>query len=140
MVGTIDILASASAYDYDSDVKGLASYAYPGDTLDRRIIIVAQWILQNDNMWFEVHNADTFHQSATFRGRRPLYLNDNHTKRNPHLTASDYLFVFKEYMRLWAARKHEGSPEADWEAMLEELSNVIYNEQFLKENYSKGSH
>lgn len=41
--------------------------------------------------------------------------------------SSDYLRVFKQYERLWASRKHEGTAEKNWHKMQDELANYINN-------------
>ncbi|MFH1310854.1 MAG: hypothetical protein ABIH65_00420 [Nanoarchaeota archaeon] len=39
----------------------------------------------------------------------------------------DYIISFKEYERLWASRKKEGTPEKDWYKMQIELAEYISN-------------
>ena len=49
--------------------------------------------------------------------RLELYSTSAHIK--------DYLISFKEYERLWASRKKEGTPEKDWYKMQNELAEYI---------------
>ena len=87
--------------------------------------MLAGFILKYEQMWQDVGNTDPFTQAPQFKGIRSLYSGPKHLKINPNLTATDYLYTFKEFMRIWAARKHEGSPEKDWERMQMEFAEYI---------------
>ena len=45
-------------------------------------------------------------------------------------SVKDHLISFKEYERLWASRKNEGTPEKDWYKMQDELVEYIRNHSF----------
>ena len=89
---------------------------------------VLTFILTNRQMWHDVGNVDPTSQAPEFihpEYSNPLFLDGEHTKINPRLTEKDYLLVFKEYMRRLAARKNEGSDEANWYKMQDELAEQI---------------
>jgi len=48
---------------------------------------------------------------------------DNGREGLKEKSAMDYLKSFKEYERLWASRKKEGTTEKDWYKMQDELAN-----------------
>ncbi|MBI2108292.1 hypothetical protein HYT54_04140 [Candidatus Woesearchaeota archaeon] len=121
VVSVEDIIRTASREGYMADFNGLIQRMPAPALYHSGNIRIAQFMLERDNMWHDAGNADSLRQSPAFRGRQALYLDNGHEVRNPNLSASDYLFTFKEYMRVWAARKHEGSPEKDWAKMQQEL-------------------
>jgi len=143
----VDILSlTLSAYNFDngrlsgitSDIQGLCDRLakdsqenrnYPRAPLcptpAKRVLT---FILTNRQMWYDVGNVDPTSQAPEFMHpeySNPLYLDEEHTKINPQLAERDYLLVFKEYMRRWAARKNEGSDEANWYKMQNELAEQI---------------
>lgn len=121
MVDRIDLIVAAANEGCLADLRGLAVCAYPGKSIDERIFLLAGFILQYEPMWQEVSKADAFQQRNE---RQPLYLDEGHQK-NPCLTALDYLSTLKDFMRIWAARKHQGSPKANWEKMQKEFAALL---------------
>lgn len=93
---------------------------YP-DSLNK----VLNFILTCHQMWHDVGNADPKTQAERFSGFQPLCKDKEHNELNPVVNERDYLFVFKEYMRKWASRKNEGTNEANWYKMQDELAEQI---------------
>jgi hypothetical protein len=125
MISAIDILSTADKEGVLPDLEGLASRMPVGISMDEKLHRVAEFILKYEQMWHDVGNADPFRQFSGFKYKEPLFLDSSHDERNLNLKASDYLNVLKEYMRRWAARKHEGSPTENWYKMQEEFSKHI---------------
>ncbi|MFA5992427.1 MAG: hypothetical protein WC796_01830 [Candidatus Pacearchaeota archaeon] len=85
---------------------------------------VAKSVLNYEQMWHDLHVQDSFDsQFNSGLGVRPLYVDGEHKQINPNLTPKDVLVVFKEFMRVWAAREHTGYPERDWDKMQEEIAS-----------------
>lgn len=103
----------------------MAVRAYPSLPLDEGIFRISGAILNYDQMWHDAGNADPILQISDFHGREPLFDDGLHNHRNPNVTASDYLFVFKKFMRIWAARKNEDSSEANWFKMQQEYADEL---------------
>ncbi len=125
MVDCLEIIITAEREGYLSDLKGLAQRAYFGLPSEERLLQVVNFIIKYHQMWQEVGNEDPFRQANTFRSRQPLYQDLEHTQDNLQITALDYLSTLKEYMKLWAARKQENSPEANWYKMLDEFAGIM---------------
>ena len=127
MATSVDEIMSASISNQDlfRDISGLARrLTFKGNILDKSRK-VAYFIFKYKQMWHEVGNQDPDRQSPQFNGWQPLYLDGEHKNKNPDLIAEDYLYTFKEFMKIWAARKNEGSPEKNWHKMQDELSGYI---------------
>ena len=110
---------------YYSDLLGLGSRAFPGLSLDAQVERAAEFVVRYEQIWHDVGNQDLLVQRAPFEGRQPLYLDAEHRQRNPNIPPSDYLLVLKEFMRRWAARKYEPSPQENWYRMQDEFASTI---------------
>ncbi|MDO8467653.1 MAG: hypothetical protein Q7S56_01745 [Nanoarchaeota archaeon] len=126
MVYSLELLSTAVNEGYMPDIEGLAKKIDEPKLSIVGLDEVLKFIANYEPMWHEVGNQDLERQLETFKGKQPLYLDSEHTQRNPNLNHSDYLFVFKEFMKTWAARKNKGSPEENWYQMQEELADLIF--------------
>ncbi|MBI2558060.1 hypothetical protein HYW20_01950 [Candidatus Woesearchaeota archaeon] len=126
MVNCIDIIVTAEKEGYMPDLRGLASRSHHSSyDMSVRIFEISRFISGYEQMWHDVRNADFEQRPPEFSGRQPLYLDARRTQKNPNVSASDYLYTLKEFMRRWAARKHEGSPEKDWDRMQKEFADTL---------------
>jgi len=108
-----------------ADIKETTGRSYLG--------LVVLFAMQNQQMWHDVFNQDPIRQASSHKGRQTLYLDAGHQQINPKITISDRLYVFKEYMRLWAARNH------NWFSMQDGLARQIADcEESLLEGYVIG--
>ncbi len=61
---------------------------------------------------------------------KEIWEDTNRVRLYASASLKDYLISFKEYERLWASRKNEGTPEKDWYKMQDELVKYIRNYSF----------
>ena len=111
--------------EYYDDLEALSKKSFPHMNKLSALRNIINYIVSYKQMWHDVRNADPKRQSEKFRGRQALYIDEEHKIKNTILTPLDYLKVFKEYMRIWAARKNTGSPVNDWYKMQDELAEKI---------------
>jgi len=126
------VLEVAEREGYMPDFIGLANrIANIKKTPGRSYVgLVALFAFRNEQMWHDVYNQDPILQVPSHKGRPTLYLDAQHTRINPDITISDRLYVFKDYMRLWAARNH------NWFSMQEGLARQIIDcESMLLEGF-----
>ena len=122
---TEEIIQSARTHGYYEDLMGLGSRAFPGVRHDVQAYMAARFVLRYEQMWHEVGNQDPVSQAYMFNGIHPLFSSPTHAQINLNLTPLDYLFTFKEFMRKWAARKHEISPQENWYMMQDEFALLV---------------
>src|SRR4030042_2649643 len=129
------VLEVAEKEGYIPDFIGLANrISKTKKTPGRSYLgLVALFAVQNEQMWHDIWNADPTLQGPLHKGKQTLYLDAGHTKINPNITISDRLYVFREYMKLWAARNH------NWFSMQEGLAKqIIQYEETLLEGHCIG--
>lgn len=119
------IYVNTFSREYYNDLEALSKKSFPCMNKLSALGNVINYIVSYKQMWHDVRNADPKRQSEKFRGRQTLYVDEEHKIKNTNLTSFDYLAVFKEYMRIWAARKNTGSPIDDWYKMQDEISEKI---------------
>jgi len=135
-VDYMEILAYATKNEdgYLDDILGLARKAFPPCEFHEKTgkELIVKFILKHQNMWYN-GNQDPVIQKPVFRDRgiQPLWLDERHNQRNPNITARDYLFTFKEYMRRLAS-KFRGFDKENWERMQRDVLVPIIKREIIK--------
>lgn len=97
--------------DVDSLVCRIAGIGRRNPMADR-----LQRVIDAENQVLEfIENSE---QIWSDTGRRELYIS---------ASEKEHLISFKEYERLWASRKNQGTREGDWYKMQDELAEYIGN-------------
>jgi hypothetical protein len=116
--------AKNSKEGHYEDILSLAKRVLPNESEERSMSIIANFILNYEQMWHDVKCADPFQKGKSiYTGS--LYLNKEHTVKNQFIHPLDYLRVFKEFTKNLAARKNEKSPEECWYKAQDELAELI---------------
>ena len=104
------VIASSYHPDMQKDIDGLVC----------RIAVIGKRNPLVDRLGIVI-NAETI--IIDFVGNSGEIWADNGREGLKEKSAMDYLKSFKEYERLWASRKKEGTTEKDWYKMQDELAN-----------------
>jgi len=102
---------------YD-DLVGLGQRAFPDLPEGEQVEKVAGFVLRYEQMWHDM-------RCAYYSSPYSLFLKHENGQPNPNIVPVDYLKVFGAFMKRWAARQHEGSPDGDWYKMQDEFSRLV---------------
>jgi len=106
----IDIYLTAKENpDLFGDLIGIARKVASCVNPEVSCVAVSYFLLNYDQMWHVVGNADYFIRD----------------RNNPNLTPLDCLLTFKEYTREMAYRENTGSQEGNWYEAQSKISSII---------------
>ena len=129
------LVEEAKVNGYYDDLIGIARRLLPEQPAERVVYTIADFIIKYKQMWHDVGNEDTKRQYEEFRNYQPFYADSDHSKKNQHLRAVDYLETFKGFMRKWALRTSGIDANDSWYKAQSELASFIYAKCFERSIY-----